>query len=173
MRYRRRTCSPGRTRSGAAAPWFPPRTIHVAVVDPGVGTRRRALLVETSDAWLVGPDNGVLSLAASGARGSTHLRRVAFARAAPTGEPDLPRSRRLRAGRGRARRRRRPGDPGTRPYVRSCACDRPQSVAAARGSSARSSGSTASAISRPTSAAPSSDLQASEAGGFPLRSEAS
>jgi len=47
----------------SAAPWFPARTIHVAVVDPGVGTRRRALLIETADAWFVGPDNGVLSLA--------------------------------------------------------------------------------------------------------------
>ena len=47
-----------------ALPFFPPGTIHVAVVDPGVGTRRRALLVETGDAWLVGPDNGVLALAA-------------------------------------------------------------------------------------------------------------
>jgi S-adenosylmethionine hydrolase len=46
-----------------AVPWFPPGTIHVAVVDPGVGTRRRALVVETRDAYLVGPDNGLLSLA--------------------------------------------------------------------------------------------------------------
>jgi S-adenosyl-L-methionine hydrolase (adenosine-forming) len=46
-----------------AAPWFPRRTIHVAVVDPGVGTRRRALVVETADAYFVGPDNGLLSLA--------------------------------------------------------------------------------------------------------------
>ena len=47
----------------SAARWFPQGTIHVAVVDPGVGTRRRALAVETADAWFVGPDNGVLSLA--------------------------------------------------------------------------------------------------------------
>ncbi len=47
----------------SALPWFPPGTIHVAVVDPGVGTRRRALVVETRDACLVGPDNGLLSLA--------------------------------------------------------------------------------------------------------------
>jgi len=39
-------------------------TIHVAVVDPGVGTRRRALVIETADAYFVGPDNGLLSLAA-------------------------------------------------------------------------------------------------------------
>jgi S-adenosylmethionine hydrolase len=48
----------------SALPWFPPGTIHIAVVDPGVGTQRRALLVETVNAWFVGPDNGVLSLAA-------------------------------------------------------------------------------------------------------------
>ncbi len=48
----------------SAVRWFPPGTIHVAVVDPGVGTRRRALLVETVEGWLIGPDNGLLSLAA-------------------------------------------------------------------------------------------------------------
>jgi S-adenosylmethionine hydrolase len=47
-----------------AVPWFPPGTIHVAVVDPGVGTARRAICIETTHAVLVGPDNGVLSLAA-------------------------------------------------------------------------------------------------------------
>ena len=48
----------------SAASFFPPRTIHLAVVDPGVGSRRRALLVETPRALFVGPDNGLLSLAA-------------------------------------------------------------------------------------------------------------
>jgi S-adenosyl-L-methionine hydrolase (adenosine-forming) len=47
-----------------AVPWFPPHTIHVAVVDPGVGGARRPVCVETKDALLVGPDNGLLSLAA-------------------------------------------------------------------------------------------------------------
>jgi S-adenosylmethionine hydrolase len=47
-----------------AVPWFPSRTVHVAVVDPGVGSDRRALCVETDRALLVGPDNGLLSLAA-------------------------------------------------------------------------------------------------------------
>jgi S-adenosylmethionine hydrolase len=47
-----------------AVPYFPPDTIHVAVVDPGVGSSRRGLCVETSRALLVGPDNGLLSLAA-------------------------------------------------------------------------------------------------------------
>lgn len=46
-----------------ALPYFPPGTVHVAVVDPGVGTARRALAVATPEALLVGPDNGVLSAA--------------------------------------------------------------------------------------------------------------
>ena len=48
-----------------AVPYFPTGSVHVAVVDPGVGTERRALCVETVGGALVGPDNGVLSLAAS------------------------------------------------------------------------------------------------------------
>lgn len=48
----------------SAVAFFPPGTVHVAVVDPGVGSQRRAILVETRNAFLVGPDNGLLSLAA-------------------------------------------------------------------------------------------------------------
>ena len=48
----------------SAAPFFPPGAIHVAVIDPGVGSTRRALLVETPTAFFIGPDNGLLSLAA-------------------------------------------------------------------------------------------------------------
>ena len=48
----------------SAAPYFPKSTVHVAVIDPGVGTKRRALLIETEEAFYVGPDNGVLMLAA-------------------------------------------------------------------------------------------------------------
>lgn len=40
---------------------FPPGTIHVAVVDPGVGTARRGLVVSASGQYLVGPDNGLLT----------------------------------------------------------------------------------------------------------------
>jgi len=47
----------------ASAPWFPAGTIHVAVVDPGVGSARRPLLLEDDGALYVGPDNGLLSLA--------------------------------------------------------------------------------------------------------------
>src|SRR5689334_21701027 len=47
-----------------ACPFFPPGAIHVAVVDPGVGSARRPILIECEDACFIGPDNGVLSLAA-------------------------------------------------------------------------------------------------------------
>jgi S-adenosylmethionine hydrolase len=43
-----------------ARPWFPKGTVHVVVVDPGVGTDRRALVVKSCGQWFVGPDNGVL-----------------------------------------------------------------------------------------------------------------
>jgi S-adenosyl-L-methionine hydrolase (adenosine-forming) len=42
-------------------PLFPPGTIHLAVVDPGVGTSRRPLLIETALGLFVGPDNGLFS----------------------------------------------------------------------------------------------------------------
>lgn len=45
----------------ACHPYYPPGTIFVAVVDPGVGSARRAIAVDTGDSRLVGPDNGVLS----------------------------------------------------------------------------------------------------------------
>ena len=45
-----------------AVPYFPRDAVHVAVVDPGVGTTRRALCVVTDRGLLVGPDNGLLSL---------------------------------------------------------------------------------------------------------------
>lgn len=48
----------------SAAPYFPQDTIHVAVVDPGVGTKRRPIIVETKRGFYVGPDNGLLMLSA-------------------------------------------------------------------------------------------------------------
>ncbi len=42
--------------------FFPRRTVHVIVVDPGVGSARRPILAETDDYIFVAPDNGVLSL---------------------------------------------------------------------------------------------------------------
>jgi S-adenosyl-L-methionine hydrolase (adenosine-forming) len=49
----------------AAYRYFPRNTIHVAVVDPGVGSGRPAIAVKTADYFFVGPDNGILSLALS------------------------------------------------------------------------------------------------------------
>ena len=47
---------------GSAYSYFPPKTIHVVVVDPGVGTDRRPLLVSGQSQYFIAPDNGVLSL---------------------------------------------------------------------------------------------------------------
>jgi len=48
----------------ASVPYFQRGTVHLAVVDPGVGSKRKPIVIETKDAFYVGPDNGVLSLAA-------------------------------------------------------------------------------------------------------------
>jgi len=45
----------------ASYKYFPDGTVHVAVVDPGVGTTRRPLLITTSRYFFVAPDNGILS----------------------------------------------------------------------------------------------------------------
>ncbi len=45
-----------------AAPYYPPKTIHVVVVDPGVGTTRRAIALRWGEQFFVGPDNGVVTL---------------------------------------------------------------------------------------------------------------
>ena len=47
---------------GSAYACFPPRTVHVVVVDPGVGTERRPILVSAGQHYFVAPDNGVLSM---------------------------------------------------------------------------------------------------------------
>lgn len=46
----------------SAAPYFPARTIHVAVVDPGVGSARRPIALQIGETFFVAPDNGVLTL---------------------------------------------------------------------------------------------------------------
>jgi S-adenosylmethionine hydrolase len=46
-----------------AVRYFPRGSIHVAVIDPGVGSARRPLLLEWDGNYFIGPDNGVLSLA--------------------------------------------------------------------------------------------------------------
>ena len=48
----------------SASPYFPKGTIHLAVVDPGVGTKRQPILIQTKRGYLIGPDNGLLALTA-------------------------------------------------------------------------------------------------------------
>ena len=48
---------------------FPAGSVFLAVIDPGVGSERDAVVVEADDKWYVGPDNGLLSVVA--ARGFT------------------------------------------------------------------------------------------------------
>jgi len=45
----------------ASVPFFPPGTVHLAVVDPGVGSRRRALALAAGGQQFVGPDNGLFT----------------------------------------------------------------------------------------------------------------
>jgi S-adenosylmethionine hydrolase len=66
--------SPGDVRRGAAVlaqtvPYLPP-AVHVAVVDPGVGTPRRGVAVAAGDSVFVGPDNGLLSWAVTASGGA-------------------------------------------------------------------------------------------------------
>lgn len=49
-----------------SVPFFPMGTIHVAVVDPGVGSERRPIVIESERSLFVGPDNGIFSLALKG-----------------------------------------------------------------------------------------------------------
>lgn len=44
-----------------AYPYFPKGTVHLAVVDPGVGSQRKGIAIQLEDGYLVGPDNGLLS----------------------------------------------------------------------------------------------------------------
>lgn len=46
---------------GQAYNYFPAKTIHIVVIDPGVGTQRRPILVASDQHYFVAPDNGVLS----------------------------------------------------------------------------------------------------------------
>ncbi|MBX3028372.1 SAM-dependent chlorinase/fluorinase [bacterium] len=54
----------------SAVPYFPAATVHLAVVDPGVGTARAPIAVRTERATLVGPDNGLLAPAAAALGGA-------------------------------------------------------------------------------------------------------
>lgn len=59
----------------SATPYFSDGSIHVAVVDPLVGTCRRSLIAETKRGFFVGPDNGVLMLAVE-AQGVVSMREI-------------------------------------------------------------------------------------------------
>ncbi len=69
-----------------AAPFFPPGAIHLAVVDPGVGSSRRPLALQTAFAAFVGPDNGLFSAALASAADFTcvQLDQPRFWRAQPS-----------------------------------------------------------------------------------------
>lgn len=51
----------------AAYSSFPPGTVHVAVVDPGVGSSRRGIAIKVHEQFFVGPDNGIFSYVCDGA----------------------------------------------------------------------------------------------------------
>jgi S-adenosylmethionine hydrolase len=63
-----------------AAPHFPPGSIHVVVVDPGVGGPRREVILEDRGQRFVGPDNGVFSLVAPSVRQGWQITTPAFRR---------------------------------------------------------------------------------------------
>ncbi len=58
-----------------AARFFPDGTIHLAVVDPGVGTARRAIAAQLGPQYFVGPDNGLVSLLLDRAAESSQITR--------------------------------------------------------------------------------------------------
>ena len=60
----------------SALPYFPKGSVRVAIVDPSVGTRRCPILVWTKQGFFVGPDNGILVLAAEN-QGIMHVRELA------------------------------------------------------------------------------------------------
>lgn len=57
--------SSGAFQLARAAPYFPDGTIHVGVVDPGVGGVRKSIIIKTRTMWFVGPDNGLLAPASN------------------------------------------------------------------------------------------------------------
>ena len=90
---------------------YMPEGVHLAVVDPGVGTERKAVALRGGDGRLyVGPDNGLLVPAAErlgGIEGAWELENPAY-RLEPVSQ-DLPRARPVRSGGGHLAARARPG----------------------------------------------------------------
>lgn len=66
-----------------AAKWFPVGTIHVVVVDPGVGTERAAVIASVDGSYFVGPDNGVFALVAGPSAVVHRIDNAPFMRPAP------------------------------------------------------------------------------------------
>lgn len=60
-----------------AAPYFPAGTFHVVVIDPGVGTERKPILMEALGQYFIAPDNGVLSLIRRRESGHVIVREIA------------------------------------------------------------------------------------------------
>ena len=110
---------------GRAAQYLCPGVV-LAVVDPGVGTPRRAVAIEVGDgqSYLVGPDNGLLASAVAMSGGATAAVELTNPDVpAPGAGPHLRRARRLRPGRRpplprRAPRRPRPAGRPARPAAR-------------------------------------------------------
>jgi S-adenosyl-L-methionine hydrolase (adenosine-forming) len=67
-----------------AAPFFPRGTVHLAVVDPGVGGAREPIVIENQLGCFVGPNNGLLTLAARAPRLVHRLEEPAFRRSLPS-----------------------------------------------------------------------------------------
>src|SRR5688500_3961072 len=63
-----------------AAPFFPAGTVHVAVVDPGVGGGRRGVVVDDGRQRYVGPDNGIFALAVPVVLGAWEITAPGFRR---------------------------------------------------------------------------------------------
>src|SRR2546427_2078593 len=64
------------------APYFPKNTIHVAVVDPEVGSARKAIVIECESALFIGPDNGLMARASEklGVKSIREIRAEGFQR---------------------------------------------------------------------------------------------
>lgn len=63
-----------------AVPFFPAGTIHLAVVDPGVGTARKPVVVREGEMLFVGPDNGICSLVMPRPEGAFEIAEPGFRR---------------------------------------------------------------------------------------------
>ncbi len=61
---------------GLSYEYFPPRSIHLVVVDPGVGSERRPILVTTERHYFIGPDNGVFSMVYQKERDTFQVRHI-------------------------------------------------------------------------------------------------